>query len=1146
MAKMEISLFGPFQVLLNGAPVTTFESVKVRALLAFLATETNHPQPREHLAALLWPDWPQQSAMSNLRYALADLRKVIGDRDAQPRFLLVTRESLQLNREAGIGVDVIEFEKGIGDKGQGSQVSDLQSSIETSVLLARNLQSAISLYRGHFLEGFSLNDSPAFEEWLLAKREYFSQQVLKALSHLAEWSLEQGEYEQAEGYARRQIELEPWREQAHQQLMRALSLKGERVQALAQFESLRKALQRELKIEPSEETVELYQQIRDGKPEVRKEALAEAVPQPPVPFEKPRHNLPRQLTRFIGRDQQVAQVVELVQQNALVTLSGPGGVGKTRLGLAAAQALLREFQDGVWLIELAPVTDANLVPQVLASTLGVREESGRPTVETLAMYFRGRETLLVLDNCEHLVEVCAFLANTLLSAAPRLKLLATSREALEVPGEVAYRVPSLSFPPPGQAQEMDTLQQYEAVQLFYDRARAVVTDFHLTAGNIAFVVQICQRLDGIPLAIELAAARAASLEVADIASHLDHAFRLLAGGSRAALERHRTLRATVDWSYNLLSTPECTLLQRLSVFAGSWTLEAAEAVCAEQGIAEEAVVDLLSQLVNKSMVQVNRSPESGLRYRMLETIRQYSAGKIVETGESECLRNRHLAYFVAFAERIEDGLRGPELVTRLNRLEAELDNFRLALDWGLQTDVLSELRLASALMWFWHIHSNHRNEGIAWLEQGLHAEEEARGRQKRRAEAPRDAYRDQVWAKASSAAGFQLYILEKDKQAITLLEDSLALFRNLEGDQRWWIAFDLLWLGNCHGSDSLLEQSQALFEEIGDKNRIGDCLFLRCCNTDDPQLARQLSHTSLAVQKESGDIDGIATATQNMGHVALRFNEYQQAIEWYQKSIVGFRQVGNYWSVANQLRFIGKSAYWWLGDFPQALRNFKDAATIYREVGDHNYYFECIFLQSHVYLSDGLYTQARETLEIALSLGRELSNGSIQAAALCTLARMDWLNGDVLQASRRLEESLAITECEPVAEYYRLTLAGWLALGNGDFANAETAFKKGMQLVMKEHIASVPARELNDLARLAVRSGEMERVARLIGAAERYFSGLVYTLSPIERGWREQDIQSARTALGDEGYQAQYDLGRAMSLEQAIAYALEDAGKLGP
>ena len=227
---------------------------------------------------------------------------------------------------------------------------------------------------------------------------------------------------------------------------------------------------------------------------------------------------------------------------------------------------------------------------------------------------------------------------------------------------------------------MEALQQYEAVHLFLDRARAVVTDFQLTAGNIASVAQICQRLDGIPLAIELAAARVSSLEVAQIAARLDNAFRLLAGGSRAALERHRTLRATVDWSYNLLSAPERILLQRLSVFAGGWTLEAAEAICAGQGVNKTEVLDLLSQLVNKSMLLVERSADTGLRYRMLETIRQYAADKLVDPGESERLRTRHLAYFVAFAERIEDGLRGPELVGRLNRLEAELDNFRLALD----------------------------------------------------------------------------------------------------------------------------------------------------------------------------------------------------------------------------------------------------------------------------------------------------------------------------------------------------------------------------------------------------------------------------------------------------------------------------------
>ena len=381
MSRLELSLLGPFTVSLDGKLITGFESVKVRALLAYLTAEYARPHPRERLAALLWPDWPQQSAMSNLRYALADLRKVIGDRDAHPPYLLVTRESLQLNCEADIGADVIEFEGNRVDPRSGTSIQQSIISNQQSTIL--DLQSAISLYRGEFLEGFSLDDSPVFEEWLLSKRQYYSQQMLQALSSLADHFEKTGDYNQAEGYARRQIELEPWRETAHRQLMRALSLKGGRVQALAQFESLRKILQRELDVEPSEETIELYQQIRDGNLSAKKETLAEGRISILPEMEKPRHNLPLQLTSFIGREKETAEIRTLVPKSPgrLVTLTGPGGTGKTRLALRAAEGLAERFEDGVYLVELASLVEPDLLPQTVAGSLGIQQISRYPGVD---------------------------------------------------------------------------------------------------------------------------------------------------------------------------------------------------------------------------------------------------------------------------------------------------------------------------------------------------------------------------------------------------------------------------------------------------------------------------------------------------------------------------------------------------------------------------------------------------------------------------------------------------------------------------------------------------------------------------------------------------------------------------------------------
>ncbi len=651
----------------------------------------------------------------------------------------------------------------------------------------------------------------------------------------------------------------------------------------------------------------------------------------------------------------------MVRSSALVTLNGSGGVGKTRLALAVAEKLLGEFPDGVWFVELAPLSDPQLVARTMANVLGVREEPGRPILDTLTFYFRSRQALLVLDNCEHLIDACANLAISLLRSAPSLKMLASSRESLGVPGEAAFRVPSLSFPQPGQLPPLEQLPESEAIALFLDRACAVLPEFQITPENAVPLAQVCQRLDGIPLAIELAAARVVSLDVRQIASRLDHTFRLLAGGSRAALERHRTLRAAIDWSYNLLSEQERLLLLRLSVFAGGCTLEAVEAVCSGEGLAEEDMLDLLTRLVNKSMVLVDRQPGKELRYRLLETIRQYAAEKLYELGESEPLHSRHLDYFLRLAEEVEPRLRGRDLVMWLDLLENELSNLRLALEWALQTNIEAELRLASSLMWLWHIHSHHRTEGIAWLEQGLAADELTRV-----SRAPGDqpdalTGRDRVRAKALGAAGFQLLMHWKMENAVVFLEESLELYRGLGSDNRWGIAFALWGLGNCaywSGDNAqayaFANQSRVLFQEIGDKNRIGDCLYTMGECEQDSEQGEKICLEELAVQKEIGDIDGIATAVQQLGHMAFREGDYQQASTWYAESLERYHEVGNKWSEANQLHNMGVAACY-QGDFQQATHRFEGALALYRDVGANFQLAVCLFQRSFVSLAQGNY-----------------------------------------------------------------------------------------------------------------------------------------------------------------------------------------------
>jgi non-specific serine/threonine protein kinase len=435
-----------------------------------------------------------------------------------------------------------------------------------------------------------------------------------------------------------------------------------------------------------------------------------------------RHNLPVPLTKFIGRDQEIAELLRLVGSTRLLTLTGAGGCGKTRLALELAANVLDRFPDGVWVVDLAAISNPSLVAQTVASTLDVREGANRPLREMILEYVSTRQILLILDNCEHLIAACAEFAEALLRAALRLCILATSREGLGINGETIWQVPSLSVPELLEGRSAETLARYDATRLFVERATAVDPAFRVTGSNASEVARVCHRLDGIPLAIELAAARVTVLSLEQIDCRLNDRFRLLTGGSRTAVPRQRTLRATVDWSYDLLSDSERQLLRRLSVFAGGWTMEAAEEVTSGHGSEPEEVLDLLSRLINKSLVNVDIEIDEGRRYRFLETVRQYAFERLLQSGEAEGLRDRHLSFFRDLVQRAEPELTRAAQVKWLNRLQREHDNLRLALEWCLAAPERSEqsVQFASSLCWFW-MKRGYFREGQEYLERALSA-----------------------------------------------------------------------------------------------------------------------------------------------------------------------------------------------------------------------------------------------------------------------------------------------------------------------------------------------------------------------------------------------------------------------------------------
>jgi predicted ATPase/DNA-binding winged helix-turn-helix (wHTH) protein len=489
------------------------------------------------------------------------------------------------------------------------------------------------------------------------------------------------------------------------------------------------------------------------------------VRQPPAqgePSESRTHNLPEPLTSFVGRKRQIAELAQLLHSTRLLTLTGAGGCGKTRLALEVARQVRDDFPDGVWLVDLAPLTESALVTQAVAAVLDVRQTSSRSLLDTLSDQLRHRRLLLVLDNCEHVIDASAELAETLLRAVPGLTILVTSREALGIGGETGWRVPSLTVPAADHAASSDDLMDYEGVHLLVERARAADSGFAITRGNAGAAIEVCRRLDGIPLAIELAAARLKVLSIEQINARLDDLFRLLAGQSRT-IGRQRTLEATLEWSYELLSEAERRMLRRLSTFAGGWTLEAAEVICAGDGIARGDVLDLMARLVDKSLVMVDDEGNGHRRYRYLETVRQYAWERLRQSGEMDRLRARHFAFFLDLARRAEPELLKADQLQWLRDLDLEHDNLRTALEWQLSSDRPGPegVEAAARLHWFW-LKRAYFTEGRHWLETAL-----------ARSATPPAARR----AYALMALGTIVFFQGGFEHAQRLLEESAALAR---------------------------------------------------------------------------------------------------------------------------------------------------------------------------------------------------------------------------------------------------------------------------------------------------------------------------------------------------------------------------------
>lgn len=473
------------------------------------------------------------------------------------------------------------------------------------------------------------------------------------------------------------------------------------------------------------------------------------------------NNLPVSLTTFIGREKELEEVLQLIGRNRLVTLAGSGGIGKTRLAIKTGEHVMGDFADGVWLVELAPLASPDLIFQTMAGVLGNITQAAVSETDQLINYLRSKRILLILDNCEHLLDACALSADAILSRCPGVKVLATSRQSLGVPGEIQYQVPTLTLP--GAYETTDRIQEFEAVRLFVERARLVRGDFSLTPDNAPSILRICSRVDGIPLAIELAAARLNMFSAVEIAARLESSFGLLTGGSRTAMPRQQTLRASIDWSWELLSEMERILIRRLTVFAGGWTLEAAESVCSLDGEGSMDVLANLSRLVERSLVIVEQSGRE-TRYSCHEVIRQYAQEKLAGSGEVERVRRSHLQYFLALAAVAEPALHSLQQVEWYDRLKEERDNFRSALEYASQVDLKAGLNLSAMLSSYWVFFDLH--EGLRWITEFLQRPASKDYRHER--------------AAALQVQGSIYWYFQQFEAARAVLEESLALFSGLD------------------------------------------------------------------------------------------------------------------------------------------------------------------------------------------------------------------------------------------------------------------------------------------------------------------------------------------------------------------------------
>ena len=721
-------------------------------------------------------------------------------------------------------------------------------------------------------------------------------------------------------------------------------------------------------------------------------------------------NLPVQLTSFIGRESDLANVGLMLSESRCITITGSGGCGKTRLALQIANKINEEFEDGVWWVDLAATLDPALVAQLVVHALGLRPIANQPMLESLISFVRPKQMLLVLDNCEHLNEACAQLTRQLLIEAPELRILATSREALRIEGEARYPLAGLAWPVSSSEVEregrnlldLQSIMNYDAVKLFVERARSISPGFRLSIENAPAVAEICRRLDGLPLALELASARVNVLSVQEIAARLNDRLNLLTSGKRRGFEpRHQTLRAAIDWSYALLTTEEQTLLNRLAVFAAGCSLDTVEAICSGEGILPERILDLLSSLVDKSLILADTSGKAPARYRLLETIRTYALEKLHDAGEAPRLRDRHLDLFLARAEEAMPKQFEAYQQLWLNWLEAEHDNLRAALNWALESKrIEAGLRLASALTYFWEIHS-YVQEGLAWMERLL--------------------------AAADGNVSLEVHV------------NALV-----------FATFQYMLLGNALAATACARKAVDLAEAAGDANSpvlafAMDGLASAAKTAGDFQTSFDITEKNILFYRQAGPPFYLGMTLLSQGENAIQIGNYQIARERLDESLALARQDGDAYRMAHTLNTLGDLARL-EGDYAEAASVYESGVTLLRELGAQRELASLLSNLGYARLHLGEVERAFHLINESLAIHQAQQNKPGMTESLIGFAAVAVLDGQPAAGTRLLAAAMTIS-AQPSASRWRATqmeFERYLGLARGGLGEAEFQLEQAL------------------------------------------------------------------------------------------------------